>query len=314
MILTVTPNPLLNYQIFDSTANPHGGQRLSRIPYTVGGKGINVARMLKTLGKPALALTFAGGSNGSKMVLELQQQSIYGRFIPTTSETRVGINHVDKLAGVHRWWIEDGEDLLENEIIAMLDLVQAEAKSASIIAMSGTTPGHLNQDFYRRVLEAIPDFIGEIYLDARGEPLRQACKIGGFFLKHNREEALESFDVDPFVKAQRQTFFSHLTRNKIWGAMITDGKNEVLLWDGSAVYELQPAPAIEVSAVGCGDATLAGIIYGRKMGMNILESAVLGMAAGAADAERPGPCEATFSEVQQKICEIKFSKDESFQL
>ena len=54
------------------------------------------------------------------MVAELQQQSIYGRFVPTKSETRVGINHVDRFAGGHRWWIEDGEDLHENEILEML--------------------------------------------------------------------------------------------------------------------------------------------------------------------------------------------------
>lgn len=315
MILTITPNPLLDYQIHDAAAGRHGGQRLARIPYTVGGKGINVARMLKTLGRPALALTFAGGANGSKMLDELKQQGISGRFVTTEAETRVGINLFEGAAGGYRWWLEDGEELRENEINAMLDLVRSEVTSASVIAMSGTVPGRQNRDFYRRVLESLPGFSGEIYIDARGEALRQACKVGGFFIKHNREEAIESFGIDPYLPTSRMDFFRQLASHRIWGAMITDGSEKVVLWDGKSVYELQPAPAREVSAVGCGDATLAGLIYGRKMGMSILESAIVGLAAGAADAEKPGPCAASFSEVQQKAGQVKLlQQDESFQV
>ena len=304
MILTITPNPLLDYHVVDQNSGRHHGTRLPKIPCTVGGKGINVARMLKTLGRPALALTFAGGNNGAKVIAELQQQGICGRFVVCKSETRMGINLLDESNG-HRWWMEEGEELCESEILNMLDLVKAEAKSASFIAMSGSIPGRHNADFYRRVLHALSDFAGEVYVDARGEALRQAGIVGGFFLKHNRDEAIETFGLDPFIESQRPDYLSCLATRKIWGAMVTDGKNDVFLWDGHKTYVLHPAPAREVSSVGCGDATLAGLIYGRKLGMGILESALLGMAAGAADVEKPGPCEATFPEIEKKLCLLK---------
>ncbi|HNX75725.1 MAG TPA: PfkB family carbohydrate kinase [Candidatus Rifleibacterium sp.] len=302
MILTLTPNPLLDYKIFDTlAAGRPGGIRTAKIPFTVGGKGINVARMLKAFGKPALALTFSGGANGTRMQDELRQQSIPARFVQTAAETRLGIELFSEVPGQHRWWIENGEELLETEIQAMLDLVSAEAESAAIIAMSGTIPGRRNTDFYLRVLERLSAFRGEIYLDARGTPLCDACKLGGFFIKHNRDESIESFGLDPFDQRQRHELLQMFRTRKIWGAMITDGQRNIILWDGSDCYEFAPAPAREISAVGCGDATLAGLIYGRRSGMSLLEASVLGLAAGAADAEKPGPCEASFEEIQQKI-------------
>ncbi len=306
MILTVTPNPLLDYKIFTAAAGEHSGcTRLARIPYTVGGKGINVARMLKTFGRPALALTFAGGANGARMADELLQQSVCARMIPVAAETRMGIELFADSPGEHRWWIEDGEELCSAEIHAMLDLIQSESRSASIIAMSGTIPGRKNADFYRLVLERLRGFKGEVYLDARGEPLRQACLAGGFFIKHNRDESLESFGLDPFLPDERIELLSRFSTMKIWGAMITDGAGKILLWDGRECIEFAPAPATEISAVGCGDATLAGLVYGRRSGMSLIEAAVLGLAAGAADAEKPGPCEASFEEVSRKINQVQ---------
>lgn len=315
MILTITPNPLLDYQIFGAIDDDRKGTRVEKLPFTVGGKGINVARMLKTLGRPALALSFAGGGNGAKMVAELRQQGINGRFVPVEAETRVGINLFNTEQGGHHWWIEDGEELLESEIIKMLDLIKIESGNASIIAMSGTIPGKRNRDFYRRILEELAGFRGEIYLDARGEALSSACQQGGFFLKHNRDEALETFGLDPFDLASRGGFFRKLADYRIWGAMITDGKENVLLWDGKTIYEFLPAPAREVSAVGCGDATLAGLVYGRRQGLGIFEAALLGLAAGAADAEKAGPCAADYEEIKNKITQVVLlNKTESFQV
>ena len=50
MIITVTPNPLLDFSLPCKEHPAQGGHRRDRIGYTVGGKGINVARMLKSLG------------------------------------------------------------------------------------------------------------------------------------------------------------------------------------------------------------------------------------------------------------------------
>lgn len=307
MIITVTPNALLEYQV-ESEISFAGGHRLNKIPFTVGGKGINVARMLRNLGRPALALTFVGGSNGEKIKGRLKQQGILAHFIETEAETRVGVSLIENNGEKHRWWIEEGRSLQESEIQKMISLLQKESKSAAFIAFSGSVPGHKDQDLYWRLIESIRNSNAEIYVDAREKALVHACKIGGFFLKHNREETIKTFSKDPFDSNSCADYFRLLEKFKIWGALITDGKNNALLWDGKAAYLFEPANVKEISSVGCGDATLAGFIYARKLGMSLVESAVVGLASGAADARHAGPCEADWAEVQELMPQIKASR------
>lgn len=304
MILTITPNPLLDYIIHSPTPPSQGGHRTRFIDWTVGGKGINVARMLKTLGRPALAMGFAGGPNGEKIRLRLKDQGVSALFIPTDAETRVGINMVVENPPDQTWWIEDGEELLESEIGAFLEKMEQQLPRAKYIALSGTIPGKNNRDFYRRVIERCRPYPCEIFLDARGEPLQEALEAGGFFLKHNRDEARETFGIDPFDEACSDAFFRRLAEAGVWGALITDGPRAALAWDPPAIMTLNPPQVREVSAVGSGDAAMAGLLWGLANGLSRLESARWAMAAGAADAMQPGPCQADFQEIERRLSEV----------
>lgn len=312
MIVTITPNPLLDYVLHSTSIPDPGGKRVAEIPFTVGGKGINVARMLKTLGRPALALTFAGGANGNKIIEKLKQQGISFEIIKTETETRAGINLVVETPLYHTWWIENGNELKSSEIHAMIEKTGQLLENPGFLIMSGTIPGRLNNDFYQKLLLSLKAFKGEIFLDAREEPLKKALNVGGFFLKHNRDEARQTFGLDPYDRKQLAKLLDVFRQKRLLGAMFTDGKNEAILWDGYKIEMFYPAPAAEVSAVGCGDATLAGLIYARSLGKNLKEAAIWGLAAGAADCEMPGPCEASYEKTHEKLSQVKIINNHSF--
>ncbi|MGM0600561.1 MAG: 1-phosphofructokinase family hexose kinase [Candidatus Rifleibacteriota bacterium] len=305
MILTVTPNPLLDYILLHDDIPGPGGKRVEKIDCTVGGKGLNVARMLKTLGRPAYALTFAGGANGEKIANILKQQGISNSLIRTISETRAGINLVVKKPLYHTWWIEKGSELENNEVQSFIEAIFENSGKASFVAMSGTIPGKKHSDLYKKILEVLKDFKGEIYLDARGVPLKLACEAGGFFLKHNRDEAIETFALDPFNPKEQTEFFIQLKRFKVWSALITNGKSDSLYWDGNKLNVFSSASSNVLSTVGCGDATLAGLLYGRVQGWSFSDSVRWGLAAGSADSEKAGPCEADYESVNSRFTQIE---------
>lgn len=305
MILTVTPNPLLDYVLHRPEPLSSGGQRLRRIEWTVGGKGINVARMLKTLGRPGIAISFAGGPNGEKIREGLKQQGLSAILVPTTAETRVGVNLVVDSPRSQSWWIETGEDLLEREVLDLLEVVSREIGRARFLALSGTIPGNGNQDLYRRIIERTGSFPGEIWIDARGEALNRALGTGKCFLKHNREESRETFGCDPFEAHERVRWASRLAEAGVVAAVVTDGPGRVLVWTGGEAVVMAPPHVDEVSAVGSGDATLAGILYGRSQGLDLIESVRWGLASGAADACYPGPCQAPFAAVEKLLSRVR---------
>ncbi len=297
MILTITPNPLLDYVIQTPTPPTDGGHRVRSIDYTVGGKGINVARMLKTLGRPALAISFAGGPNGEKIRARLKEQGICAHLVPTAAETRAGINLVTETPPSQMWWIEDGEELEFGEVAAMLLAVRQHLPRARFVAMSGTIPGRKNLDLYQRILEECRLFPCEVYVDARGEALRCALRVGRFFLKCNRQEVIETWNYDPFAPEQRNCFVNDCRQAGLTGFMITDGPGDIIWSDLRMIGFLRPPPVREISAVGSGDAALAGLIHARSEGKPFSEAVRWAIAAGAADAGYAGPCQASWGDI-----------------
>jgi len=309
MIITITPNPLLDFIIHNANKPESGAHRQQYIPCTVGGKGINVARMLKTFGRPALAITFAGGPNGQKIKSILKDQGIIARFIQTNAETRMGINFVVSAPPSQSWWIEDGNEISESEITDMLNTFAENLPKASYIVLSGTIPGKRNHDLYKRVLEKCIGFSAEIIIDARGEPLRKALEIGGFFLKQNRDETLETFGLDPFNPCEWPDLEKQFLLRRLSGAFITNGREKAVLWISQRKIFFVPPPILEVSAVGSGDAASAGFVYARSQGMDLIEAGRWAIASGTADALHPGPCEAGFDEIVSFLRKVESFSD-----
>ena len=68
MIITVTLNAAIDKSL--SVPSFRLGRRHRTVEQTTmaGGKGVNVARTLKTLGQPVIATGFAGGPTGTRIV------------------------------------------------------------------------------------------------------------------------------------------------------------------------------------------------------------------------------------------------------
>ena len=89
-IFTLTGNLLAERTLeFDAWA-PGRTQRARRETFQVGGKGINVAKMLTRLGTPSTALCFAGGATGTECEAWLAARRLPHRVFRTAAATRSG--------------------------------------------------------------------------------------------------------------------------------------------------------------------------------------------------------------------------------
>jgi len=91
MIITLTGNLLAERTFEFSSWEPGKTQRAARESFQVGGKGINVSRMLTRLGARTLALCFAGGASGGECLRWLGQQGIGHHAFQTSMPTRTGL-------------------------------------------------------------------------------------------------------------------------------------------------------------------------------------------------------------------------------
>ena len=81
MIITVTPNTAV-----DKTLTVHNFQtgfrhRASESLTLPGGKGVNIARALKSLGQPVIVTGLVGGRAGQLIVEGLQRENILNDFV-----------------------------------------------------------------------------------------------------------------------------------------------------------------------------------------------------------------------------------------
>ena len=116
MIFTVTLNPAVDREltvdriIFDTVL------RASDWRVDCGGKGFNVARMLKSLGISSVAMGFAAGKSGEMLNEKLQSLGIETEFVWVKGETRTNVSIVSSENGQYVKVNEPGPTITEADL------------------------------------------------------------------------------------------------------------------------------------------------------------------------------------------------------
>ena len=141
MIITVTLNAAFARTI--TVPNFQRGQRhraSAGLPLA-GGKGINVARALKTLGVPVIATGLAGGHAGLRIVERLTDEAILNDFVRIAGESRTSTLVIDPAGGsssteIYEW----GPEASPDEVSMLLEKVAYLARAADLVILAGSLP------------------------------------------------------------------------------------------------------------------------------------------------------------------------------
>ena len=88
MIVTVTLNPALGVRYDADGVALGAANRVSRVRYHAGGRGLTVARLLHTFGHDVVAAGLAGGSSGELIRAELARVGVATQFTRISAESR----------------------------------------------------------------------------------------------------------------------------------------------------------------------------------------------------------------------------------
>jgi 1-phosphofructokinase family hexose kinase len=176
MILTVTLNPALDRTM--TVPNFQAGMR-HRATETVilpGGKGINVARAVKALGRPAIATGFVGGRKGDQIVADLNGEGILCDFVRVAGESRISTAVVDSATGGITEINEQGPEIQPEELESLYDKLDYLGRAAEIVVFAGSVPPGLDDDCYARMIRKVRPLGAKVFFYTYGEPLRQGIK------------------------------------------------------------------------------------------------------------------------------------------
>ena len=148
MILTVTLNAAIDRTL--TVPNFQLGQRhrASQGLTLAGGKGINVARALKTLDMPVVATGLVGGRTGTRIVEELTAEAVLNDFLRIADESRTSTAVVDPTGTTFTEINEWGPHVEPEELEMMRNKVRYLSRGADTCVFAGTLPRGVADDFY----------------------------------------------------------------------------------------------------------------------------------------------------------------------
>jgi len=292
VIITVTPNAAVDKTL--TVPNFQTGFR-HRAPESLtlpGGKGVNIARALKTLGEPVIVTGLVGGRAGQLIVEGLQRENILNDFVHIGGESRTSTAVVDPTTMTQTEVVEYGPVVTESETEALLEKIEYLAKGARFVVLAGSLPRKMPEDFYAVALQRIRKHRCFVVLDSAAEPLRRGVRGRPNLVLPNLREAEdlvghEFHDDQDLVDAT--------------GIVCEIGARNVIiktqhgcvarfqLGRKQRVFRATITPLESViSTVGSGDSFLAGFISARFRKLELAECLRHGLAAGAANTQRYG--------------------------
>jgi 1-phosphofructokinase family hexose kinase len=296
MIITVTLNTAIDKTL--SVPNFRLGRRHRSVEQTTmpGGKGVNVARVLKTLGAPVIATGMAGGPTGTRIVEQLTQLSVLSDFVRIREESRTNTAVIDPTTGEQTEINERGPRVSEQEIELFVDKLLYLAKGASMCVFAGSLPRDVDIDIYARLIRELRRLGVATVVDTDGDPLRRAVRAEPDVISPNVLEAEELVGHEFNDDEDRIIAVREMAELGAREAIMTmpDGCFAQMAREepngGRALYRVRvPAGAIEPRAtVGSGDAFLAGFVASRYAGNSTADCLSFGVACGAESTQHLG--------------------------
>ena len=189
MIITVTPNAAIDKTLTVPNFQVGFRHRASESLTLPGGKGVNIARALKTLGQPVIVSGLVGGRAGQQIVEGLGRENILNDFVRIAGESRTSTAVIDPTAMSQTEVIEYGPVVTAQELDALLEKIDYLAKGAHYVVLAGSLPRRVPEDFYAQVLQRLRRTHCFAVLDSAGEPLRLGVRGRPHVVTPNVREA-----------------------------------------------------------------------------------------------------------------------------
>ncbi|MDG0792544.1 1-phosphofructokinase family hexose kinase [Cohnella ginsengisoli] len=284
MIVTVTLNAAVDKTYYVSGFAAGAVQRVRRQIAEPGGKGNNVAKIVRLLGGEAAATGFSAGGAGAFIEERLAARGIGTAFVRIAGESRTCLNIVDEASGASTELLEEGPTVGDAELAEIKEAVGRLGAQASVVVLSGSLPAGAPADLYAELVDTARSAGARVYLDASGEALALGIRAKPDLIKPNEEELAR-------LTGRRRLEADHWTEAaaKLHGQGIrqvcaTLGRQGAVACMDGKLYRVIAPSVSTVSAVGCGDAFMAGMAYADELGLPAADRLRMAAAAGAAAA------------------------------
>jgi tagatose 6-phosphate kinase len=269
MILCVTLNPCLDKTLTVPDWKPGDNVRGLAVREVVGGKGNNVARALKRLGRNVRPVTFLGGSVGLRC--EALFRSIEG-FDPLIVSTEAPTREILTLRAPNveaTAFFDPDPALSADDAEGLLRLVEKTLAGGDVeaITLSGSSPSPSTHGLYSDLIALARARRIPAFLDTYGPPLEAIWGFWPEVIQLNRREAGLLLRKDQPTDSDLVRLLERWSKHGVKAGVITNGPGTILARLHGRNYQAFPPRIDPVNPIGSGDSLLAGLVDGHLAGL-----------------------------------------------
>jgi 1-phosphofructokinase len=307
MIITVTLNPAVDKTIKVDNFTAGTVNRVSEMRFDAGGKGINVSKVIATLGGGSLATGILAGSAGTYIKDYLDSVSIENKFIFINGETRTNTKIVDSVNNENTDINEPGPIVAETDIGKVKGVLQENLDSSSIAVFSGSVPAGVPKDIYRQLIISAKEKGAKTILDADGELLKYGMEAGPYLVKPNIDELERLFGFK--IESMEEAIVLSKQVKEMYGIkvlVLSLGEKGALFLNNESIILAEGIKVQPVSTVGAGDSMVAALAYSLDKGYSFEDSIRLAVASGTANVMTSGTQPAELSAIREFEKQVRF--------
>lgn len=290
MVLTVTLNAAIDKMVMLNGFELHKLHRLHPDEKSItlaGGKGVNIAIALHTLGCPVMVTGFAAGHSGQLLTETIRKIGITTNFVFTEGNTRTNLSILDAKNETLTAINEPGGLVAQDDQTFFLENYERLLNLVNMVVLGGSMPEGMHFDFYAKLVELAAN--KKIPVIAHVSP-----KYFDAILSEKISVLIPDLRSYPMVRGKQSNIIQAmvdlgnelLMENEHLEYVIFGNRIEnVVALSRSKSYILRPSNLKIVNMLGYADSFVAGFVHGLYYNQTMLDSLRLASACGLTNVE-----------------------------
>jgi tagatose 6-phosphate kinase len=279
MILVVTPNLAVDYTLHVERLEMGHVHRAITSQRQAGGKGVNTARALLSLGEEPLVCGLVGGETGRTIEKGLAQENLSSDLVPFDAESRtcVIVLAADGEATVVN---EPGPRVEEEK--SLLGRFEARLPQCQAVALMGSLPPGMGEDTFAKMVDSSRKAGVPCLVDTSGAALEAALAARPTYAKPNLSEAEKLLGEKLMSEEDWLRGAERIQSSGAEVAIVTLGAQGAVAVGPNLRARMRPPNVAVGNATGAGDAMAAGLLAGHLREKKLQDTLTFATAVAAA--------------------------------
>lgn len=284
MITTVTLNAAVDKTYYVDKVVAGKVHRVAGQISEPGGKGNNVAKIIKLLGGEVTASGFIAGSTGRFINNRLQEYGISTSFVSVAGESRTCLNIIDESSRTSTELLEQGPEIDTISLDKFKQRLYELSLASKYVVLSGSLPLGVPASTYSELIHMVQSTNARVYLDASGPALGEGLQARPHFVKPNEEEIKQWAGKGTMSDGEIVDAAARLAAEGIRQVCVTLGARGTIAFIDGVGYRAIPPYVEALNKVGCGDSFVAGMVFGEEQGESAVQRLRIATAAACSNA------------------------------